>query len=111
MSERLYIGIDLGTFQSTIATSKGDIHTIETVVGTPKDPVARNMLGRDTLFGGDALKHRLALHPQPMADKYCRPNDVLGHLLQIMYLYPTYFLQQDLLESRLQFLSYVYLLY
>jgi rod shape-determining protein MreB len=60
MSERLYIGIDLGTFQSTIATSKGDIHTIETVVGTPKDPVARNMLGRDTLFGGDALKHRLA---------------------------------------------------
>ena len=50
MTERLYIGIDLGTFQSTIASSKGDIHTIETVVGTPKDPVARNMLGRDTLF-------------------------------------------------------------
>ena len=60
MGDRLYIGIDLGTFQSTIATSKGDIHTIETVVGTPKDPVARNMLGRDTLFGEDALKNRLA---------------------------------------------------
>lgn len=60
MAERLYIGIDLGTFQSTIATSKGDLHTIETVVGTPKDPVARNMLGKDTLFGEDALKHRLA---------------------------------------------------
>ena len=56
MTDRLYIGIDLGTFQSTIASSKGDIHTIETVVGTPKDPVARNMLGRDTLFGEDALK-------------------------------------------------------
>ena len=41
MGDRLYIGIDLGTFQSTIATSKGEIHTIETVVGTPKDPVAR----------------------------------------------------------------------
>ena len=60
MTDRLYIGIDLGTFQSTIASSKGDIHTIETVVGTPKDPVARNMLGRDTLFGEDALKNRLA---------------------------------------------------
>ncbi|RAH14011.1 MAG: hypothetical protein CMB56_006165 [Methanobacteriota archaeon] len=60
MSDRLYIGIDLGTFQSTIATSKGDLHTVETVVGTPKDPVARNMLGRDTLFGKEALKNRLA---------------------------------------------------
>ena len=63
MGDRLYIGIDLGTFQSTIATSKGEIHTIETVVGTPKDPVARNMLGRDTLFGADALPHTLPQCP------------------------------------------------
>ena len=38
MSERLYIGIDLGTYQSTIASSSGTIHTVETVVGRPKDP-------------------------------------------------------------------------
>ena len=51
MGERLYIGIDLGTYQSTIASSAGAMQTIETVVGKPKDPVARNMLGRDVLFG------------------------------------------------------------
>ena len=33
MSGRLYVGIDLGTFQSTIASSAGAMHSIETVVG------------------------------------------------------------------------------
>ena len=60
MSERLYVGIDLGTYQSTIASSAGASHTIETIVGRPKDPVARNFLGRDVLFGNDALKNKLA---------------------------------------------------
>ena len=57
MSERLYLGIDLGTFQSTISASND---TIETVVGKPKDPIARNFLKRDTLFGSEALKNKLA---------------------------------------------------
>ena len=60
MSERLYIGIDLGTYQSTVMSSEGVQTTIETVVGRPKDPVARNFLGRDVVFGGEAIKHRLA---------------------------------------------------
>ena len=60
MSDRLYVGIDLGTYQSTIASSAGKLQTIETVVGRPKDPVARNFLGRDVLFGEDALKNKLA---------------------------------------------------
>lgn len=60
MGDRLYIGIDLGTFQSTICASNGVQTTVETVVGRPKDPVARNFLGRDILFGEDALKNKLA---------------------------------------------------
>ena len=60
MGERLYLGIDLGTFQSTITASNGNGDTIETVVGKPKDPIARNFLKRDTLFGADALKNKLA---------------------------------------------------
>ncbi len=60
MGERLYLGIDLGTFQSTITASNGESNTIETVVGKPKDPIARNFLKRDTLFGADALKNKLA---------------------------------------------------
>jgi len=68
MAERLYLGIDLGTYQSTIASSAGKMHTIETVVGKPKDPVARNMLGRDVLFGADALEKKLACNIyRPMA--------------------------------------------
>lgn len=68
MSDRLYVGIDLGTYQSTIASSAGANHTVETVVGRPKDPVARNFLGRDVLFGNDALKNKLACNLyRPMA--------------------------------------------
>ena len=62
MGERLYVGIDLGTYQSTIASSAGASHTIETVVGRPKDPIARNFLGRDVLFGSVALKNKLACY-------------------------------------------------
>ena len=60
MGDRLYLGIDLGTFQSTIAASNGQRETVETIVGKPKDPIARNFLKRDTLFGADALKNKLA---------------------------------------------------
>jgi len=60
MSERLYIGIDLGTFQSTISASNGTSESVLTVVGKPKDPIARNFLKRDTLFGAEALKNKLA---------------------------------------------------
>ena len=60
MADRLYIGIDLGTYQSTIAASNGQGGTVETIVGKPKDPIARNFLKRDTLFGAEALKNKLA---------------------------------------------------
>ena len=68
MADRLYVGIDLGTYQSTIASSAEALMTIETIVGRPKDPVARNMLGRDVLFGEDAIKNKLACNLyRPMA--------------------------------------------
>ena len=52
--EVLYIGIDLGTFRSVMVSS--DSHEVEelTVIGTPKDPIARNFLKRDVLFGHEA---------------------------------------------------------
>jgi len=58
----LYIGIDLGTFRSVLTSSAGHEEEVLTVVGTPKDPIARNMLGKDVLFGEEALKNRLALN-------------------------------------------------
>ena len=53
MAERLVLGIDLGTYQSTIMGSNDTNTMVETVVGRPKDPVARNFLGKDMLFGGN----------------------------------------------------------
>ena len=68
MGERLYVGIDLGTYQSTIASSAGSMETIETVVGRPKDPIARNMLKRDVLFGNEALQNKMSCNLyRPMA--------------------------------------------
>jgi len=91
MGERLYVGIDLGTYQSTIASSAGSSHTIETVVGRPKDPIARNFLGRDVLFGNDALKNKLACNIyRPMAAGVAQDDDAnlaaakafVSHLLE-----------------------------
>ncbi len=60
MAERLVLGIDLGTYQSTIMGSNDTNTMVETVVGRPKDPVARNFLGKDVLFGAEAMVNKLA---------------------------------------------------
>ncbi|RZD38416.1 MAG: hypothetical protein CXT71_06620 [Methanobacteriota archaeon] len=60
--EVLYIGIDLGTFRSVMVSSDNHEEEELTVIGTPKDPIARNFLKRDVLFGNEALKNRLALN-------------------------------------------------
>ncbi len=59
--EVLYIGVDLGTFRSVMVSSESHEEEELTVIGTPKDHIARNFLKRDVLFGEDALKNRLAL--------------------------------------------------
>lgn len=58
----LYIGVDLGTFRSVMVSSANEEEEVLTVIGTPKDVVARNFLARDVLFGEEALKNRLALN-------------------------------------------------
>jgi rod shape-determining protein MreB len=58
----LYVGIDLGTSRSVVSASNGNRKWVESYVGWPKDFVARKMLGKRVLFGGEALEHRLALH-------------------------------------------------
>ena len=60
--ETLYIGVDLGTFRSVMVSSDGHDEKVLTVIGTPKDQIAKNFLKRDVLFGNEALKNRLALN-------------------------------------------------
>lgn len=60
-TETLYIGIDLGTSRSAIATSNGVRTSIASIVGWPKDTVARKLLGKDIVFGEEAMEKRLSL--------------------------------------------------
>lgn len=56
----LYMGIDLGTSRTSVAASNGVRCTISSHVGYPKDVVSRKLLGKETLFGDEALNHRLS---------------------------------------------------
>src|SRR6187455_3757997 len=57
----LYIGMDLGCYKTSVAATNGMREIVHSIVGWPKDPVARKMLGKDIVFGNEAFQHRLAL--------------------------------------------------
>ncbi len=56
----LYMGIDLGTSRTSVAASNGVRVTVSSHVGYPKDVVSRKLLGKDILYGDEALNHRLS---------------------------------------------------
>jgi rod shape-determining protein MreB len=56
-----YVGMDLGTFKTSVASANGKRTVVPSAVGWPKDHVARAMLGRDVIFGEEIWKQRLAL--------------------------------------------------
>jgi len=58
----VFVGMDLGTFKTSVASSTGARDVVYSAVGWPKDHVARTMLGRDLIFGKDIMEHRLALN-------------------------------------------------
>lgn len=58
----LYIGIDLGTSRSAVVASNGKRDWVDSYVGWPRDFVSKKMLGKEVLFGSEALSNRLSLH-------------------------------------------------
>ena len=58
----VYVGMDLGTFKTSVASSTGTRDVIPSAVGRPRDHIARAMLGRDVVFGKDVLEHRFAMN-------------------------------------------------
>lgn len=58
----LYLGIDLGTSETTVCASNGISARRKSVVGWPKDLISQKLLKKEILFGEDALKHKLALN-------------------------------------------------
>lgn len=61
-AKAVYIGMDLGTYKTSVASSLGVRDVVQTAVGRPKDAIARTMLGRDVVFGKDLVEHRLAVN-------------------------------------------------
>jgi rod shape-determining protein MreB len=57
----IYVGMDLGSFKTSIVASNSKRATMLTAAGWPKDHVARAMLGRDVVIGDETLEQRLAL--------------------------------------------------
>lgn len=90
-SQALSVGIDLGTSQSAIATSQGDRHVVDSYVGWPVDMVARKVVKKAVLIGGEALENRtlLDLH-RPLEQGLIKEGsekdiaavkEILGHLI------------------------------
>ena len=60
-NEVLHVGIDLGTSRSSISSSSGERHVIESYVGWPLDMVARKVLKKGVLVGSEAIQNRTML--------------------------------------------------
>lgn len=60
-SSVLNVGIDLGTSRSSISSSSGERHVVESYVGWPLDMVARKVLKKPVLIGREALDNRSML--------------------------------------------------
>jgi len=56
-----FIGMDLGTFKTSVTSSTGTRDVVFSAVGWPRDHIARSILGRDVVFGQDTVDQRLAL--------------------------------------------------
>jgi rod shape-determining protein MreB len=57
----LNVGIDLGTSRTVIASDNGMRTFVPSYVGFPKDAISRKLLGKEMVFGEEALKNRLAV--------------------------------------------------
>jgi rod shape-determining protein MreB len=60
--DAIYVGMDLGTFKTSVASSTGVREVLLSAVGWPKDHIARTVMGRDVVFGKDIVEQRLALN-------------------------------------------------
>lgn len=76
VSDIIYVGIDLGTSRTCIATSTAKRMSTKSCVGYPKDMISRKRFNADHLYGDEALENRLALDIYwPLADGVIREDD------------------------------------
>ncbi len=73
--ENMFIGIDFGTSKIAICTNDGKKVLEQSIVGYPRDVVAKNFLKADVLYGEKALKHRAALNIKRPVENGVIKND------------------------------------
>ena len=61
-SEYLFVGIDLGTSQSAIATSSGRFLNVASIAGFPKDIVSHKLLRKPIVFGDECFSNRMSVN-------------------------------------------------
>lgn len=57
-----FIGMDLGTFKTSVASSYGQRGAQHSAVGWPKDRIARAAVGQDVIIGDQTIEQRLKLN-------------------------------------------------
>ena len=84
-SNIFYIGIDLGTSQSSIVTSTGKRITTKTCVGYPKDVISQKRLNKEYLLGEEALENRLSVDlVWPLAEGVIRDDKTSKEATQLI---------------------------
>lgn len=56
-----FVGMDLGSFKTSVCCSNGQRETLQSQIGWPKDHIARNLVGCDIAFAAEIERHPLAL--------------------------------------------------
>ena len=75
--EKLYIGIDIGSYISKVSASNGVRTKMYSIMGWPKDPISRKFIGKDVVFGEEVLKKKLALNIyHPIKTLYEDPKNI-----------------------------------
>ena len=87
MSGKLFLGIDLGTSQTAVMTSRGKKLLLKSVVGYPRDVIGLKLLGRAYVVGDEAyemrsyLELRYPLQDGVLSELSERDLQVARHLL------------------------------
>ncbi|MBP89464.1 MAG: hypothetical protein CMJ64_22600 [Planctomycetaceae bacterium] len=61
-SDFVFVGMDLGSFKTSVCCSNGRRETLQSTVGWPKDHIARSLIGDDLAFGQTIEDHPMALN-------------------------------------------------